>query len=248
MLVRCNQMGSKRKLRSQSRSQHGVIPLRPSPISAGPLQSQRPPCRTYDFLFPSPPPSACLGACLPPKLSAAHEPVPPAPGRHCHRRRWHPGPAFARVSRAGARGLCGGVAHPGECARRTTPPLSWPRATSRRKTAAQFPAKAATTRVAEGFGDTCAKFGLLIAMASILGEAMLLSGGAEAIAAALLRMTGAARAIASAPPESSIASPKSRPGVVDGIRAAACSSPWPRSSVKRCCSPAARKRSPAPNP
>ena len=61
------------------------------------------------------------------------------------------------------------------------------------KAAEKFP-KAASARVAAEFGDTCAKLGLLIAMASILGEAMLLSGGAEAIAAALLRLMGAARA------------------------------------------------------
>jgi gluconate:H+ symporter, GntP family len=62
------------------------------------------------------------------------------------------------------------------------------------KAAAKFPETAATTRVADEFGVTCAKFGLLIAMASILGEAMLLSGGAEAIASAMLRMMGTARA------------------------------------------------------
>jgi GntP family gluconate:H+ symporter len=62
------------------------------------------------------------------------------------------------------------------------------------KTAEKFPAKAATARVAEEFGRTCTNLGLLIAMASILGEAMLLSGGAEAIASALLRVMGAARA------------------------------------------------------
>ncbi|MEP6668246.1 MAG: GntP family permease [Chthoniobacter sp.] len=60
--------------------------------------------------------------------------------------------------------------------------------------AKKFPDKAATARVAEEFGRTCATFGLLIAMASILGEAMLHSGGAEAIATALLRALGAARA------------------------------------------------------
>jgi len=60
--------------------------------------------------------------------------------------------------------------------------------------AKKFPDKAATARVAEEFGRTCATFGLLIAMASILGEAMLHAGGAEAIATALLRALGAARA------------------------------------------------------
>jgi GntP family gluconate:H+ symporter len=62
------------------------------------------------------------------------------------------------------------------------------------KAGAKFPERGATERVAAEFGDTCSKFGLLIAMASILGEAMLLSGGAEAIASALLRLMGAARA------------------------------------------------------
>jgi GntP family gluconate:H+ symporter len=62
------------------------------------------------------------------------------------------------------------------------------------KVAEKFPAKAATARVAEEFGRTCTNLGLLIAMASILGEAMLLSGAAEAIASALLRAMGAARA------------------------------------------------------
>jgi len=62
------------------------------------------------------------------------------------------------------------------------------------KAAIKFPAKTAAARVADQFGATCGKFGLLIAMASVLGEAMLLSGGAEAIAAALLRLMGAARA------------------------------------------------------
>ena len=62
------------------------------------------------------------------------------------------------------------------------------------KVAEKFPTKTAAARVAEEFGRTCATFGLLIAMASILGEAMLHSGGAEAIATALLRALGAARA------------------------------------------------------
>ncbi len=62
------------------------------------------------------------------------------------------------------------------------------------KEAEKFVSKPGTARVAAEFGDTCTKLGMLIAMASILGEAMLLSGGAEAIAAALLRVMGAARA------------------------------------------------------
>ena len=62
------------------------------------------------------------------------------------------------------------------------------------KAAAKFPEKPAAARVAGEFGDTCAKLGILIAMATIIGEAMLLSGAAEAIAAAMLRWFGAARA------------------------------------------------------
>jgi len=62
------------------------------------------------------------------------------------------------------------------------------------KAAAKFPEKPAAARVAEEFGKTCANLGILIAMAAILGEAMLLSGAAESIAAALLRWLGAARA------------------------------------------------------
>lgn len=60
--------------------------------------------------------------------------------------------------------------------------------------ALEFPAEPAASRVADEFGKTCGNLGVLIAMAAILGEAMLLSGAAEAIAAALLRWTGAARA------------------------------------------------------
>ena len=62
------------------------------------------------------------------------------------------------------------------------------------KAAAKFPEKAASARVADEFGKTCANLGILIAMATIIGEAMLLSGAAEAIAAAMLRWLGAGRA------------------------------------------------------
>jgi len=62
------------------------------------------------------------------------------------------------------------------------------------KAAAAFPDKPASARVAEEFGRTCAHLGILIAMAGILGEAMLLSGAAESIARMLLRLVGAARA------------------------------------------------------
>jgi GntP family gluconate:H+ symporter len=62
------------------------------------------------------------------------------------------------------------------------------------KAAEKFPERSAAARVAEEFGKTCANLGILIAMAAILGEAMLLSGAAESIAAVLLRLLGAARA------------------------------------------------------
>ncbi len=62
------------------------------------------------------------------------------------------------------------------------------------KAAAKFLTKPAAARVADEFGKTCANLGILIAMATIIGEAMLLSGAAEAIAAAMLRWFGAARA------------------------------------------------------
>lgn len=62
------------------------------------------------------------------------------------------------------------------------------------KAAANFHEKPAAARVAEEFGRTCANLGILIAMAAILGEAMLRSGAAESIANALLRWLGAARA------------------------------------------------------
>lgn len=62
------------------------------------------------------------------------------------------------------------------------------------KAAAAFAEKPAGARVAEEFGKTCTHLGILIAMAGILGEAMLRSGAAESIARALLRWLGAARA------------------------------------------------------
>ncbi len=62
------------------------------------------------------------------------------------------------------------------------------------KAAAKFPDKPAAARVAEEFGRTCANLGILIAMATIIGEGMMLSGAAEAIAAAMLRWLGATRA------------------------------------------------------
>ena len=62
------------------------------------------------------------------------------------------------------------------------------------KAAGKFVDKPAAARVADEFGRTCANLGILIAMATIIGEGMLLSGAAEAIAAAMLRWLGAARA------------------------------------------------------
>ncbi len=62
------------------------------------------------------------------------------------------------------------------------------------KAAEKFIARPPAARVADEFGKTCASLGILIAMATILGEAMLRSGAAEAIAAAMLRLLGAARA------------------------------------------------------
>ena len=62
------------------------------------------------------------------------------------------------------------------------------------KVAEKFMSKAAPARVADEFGRTCANLGILIAMATILGEAMMLSGAAEKIAAQLLALFGAARA------------------------------------------------------
>lgn len=62
------------------------------------------------------------------------------------------------------------------------------------KAADKFVARAAASRVAEELGRTCANLGILIAMATVLGEAMMASGAAEAIAGAMLRLFGAARA------------------------------------------------------
>jgi gluconate:H+ symporter, GntP family len=45
-------------------------------------------------------------------------------------------------------------------------------------------------RIATEFGNTCAKIGILIAMAAIIGKAMLDSGAAERIIRAMLKVTG----------------------------------------------------------
>ncbi len=62
------------------------------------------------------------------------------------------------------------------------------------KAAAKFVEKPAAGRVAEEFGRTCANLGILIAMATIIGEGMLRSRAAETIATAMLRWFGATRA------------------------------------------------------
>ena len=62
------------------------------------------------------------------------------------------------------------------------------------KTAKDFMAATAAAHVAEEFGVTCAKIGILIALAGIIGECLLVSGAAESIATAALRWTGVSRA------------------------------------------------------
>lgn len=49
-------------------------------------------------------------------------------------------------------------------------------------------------RIATEFGNTCAKIGILIAMAAIIGKAMLDSGAAEKIIRAMLKVTGIKKA------------------------------------------------------
>ena len=49
-------------------------------------------------------------------------------------------------------------------------------------------------RVAEGFGETCGKVGLLIALASVIGACLLESGAAQKIVLGILALFGAARA------------------------------------------------------
>ncbi len=51
-----------------------------------------------------------------------------------------------------------------------------------------------TTRVVEGFGGTCAKVGILIAMASVIGVCLLESGAAQRIVEVILALCGTARA------------------------------------------------------
>ena len=49
-------------------------------------------------------------------------------------------------------------------------------------------------RIATEFGNTCAKIGILIAMAAIIGKSMLDSGSAEKIVRSMLKVTGSKRA------------------------------------------------------
>ena len=49
-------------------------------------------------------------------------------------------------------------------------------------------------RIGTEFGDTCAKVGILIAMAAIIGKSMLESGAAEKIIRAILKITGEKKA------------------------------------------------------
>ena len=55
---------------------------------------------------------------------------------------------------------------------------------------AKFRQKSPMVRVAEGFGATCGKIGILIAMASIIGKCMLDSGSADRIVRTVLRRLG----------------------------------------------------------
>ena len=54
--------------------------------------------------------------------------------------------------------------------------------------------KSVGERIATEFGNTCAKVGILIAMAAIIGKAMLDSGSAEKIVRAILKITGEKKA------------------------------------------------------
>ena len=49
-------------------------------------------------------------------------------------------------------------------------------------------------RIANDFGKTCGKIGILIAMASIIGKCLLESGGAEKIVRSILKVTGISKA------------------------------------------------------
>lgn len=62
------------------------------------------------------------------------------------------------------------------------------------KAAGKFVSSSAPNRVAEGFGNTCAGIGILIAMASIIGKCLLDSGAADKIVRSTLRLVGEPRA------------------------------------------------------
>lgn len=57
-----------------------------------------------------------------------------------------------------------------------------------------FSKKSVGERIATEFGNTCAKIGILIAIAAIIGKCMLESGAAERIIRALLKLTGIEKA------------------------------------------------------
>lgn len=59
-----------------------------------------------------------------------------------------------------------------------------------RRSAASTAKQTVGQRVAEGFGSTCTKIGILIAMASIIGKCLLDSGAADRIVRSLLRLLG----------------------------------------------------------
>ncbi|HUF62984.1 MAG TPA: SLC13 family permease [Verrucomicrobiales bacterium] len=62
------------------------------------------------------------------------------------------------------------------------------------ESSAAFLSRNPAERVAAGFGDTCRTVGLLIAFASIVGQALLRSGAAERIVRSLVAFCGTARA------------------------------------------------------
>ncbi len=68
------------------------------------------------------------------------------------------------------------------------------RGTWSEKEAGDFTRKAAPERVAEAFGSTCGKIGILIAMASIIGKCLLDSGAADRIVRWTLGLVGQPRA------------------------------------------------------
>ncbi len=63
-----------------------------------------------------------------------------------------------------------------------------------RSAQAELAGKTPAKRVVDGFGETCGKVGILIAMASVIGVCLLESGAAQRIVEAILACFGAARA------------------------------------------------------